>query len=157
MLIPLAFGGWDTFFQNLPRFLLVELGVLSVVLLNLLVFLPRLYFQKKYVAYAFFGLFAVMVLSRALFFFAFKVLPESDGFASFQGGNPNFARGFNFTFPLLISLIGSALYEISLFGSRKEQEAATLRAEKMEAEMKFLKSQTNPHFLFNALNNIYAV
>ena len=37
------------------------------------------------------------------------------------------------------------------------QTAQRLRIEKQEAELNYLKSQTNPHFLFNTLNNIYSL
>lgn len=38
-----------------------------------------------------------------------------------------------------------------------KEAAQKLRIEKQEAELNYLKSQTNPHFLFNTLNNIYSL
>jgi two-component system LytT family sensor kinase len=38
-----------------------------------------------------------------------------------------------------------------------KRSAQQLLIEKQQAELNYLKSQTNPHFLFNTLNNIYAL
>ncbi len=46
------------------------------------------------------------------------------------------------------------LFKLQLKSSEKEQ---LLVKSKLEAELSFLKSQTNPHFLFNTLNNIYGL
>ena len=60
---------------------------------------------------------------------------------------------------------GASIFAVFFFGITRhiynyvklKQAAQQLRIEKQEAELNYLKSQTNPHFLFNTLNNIYAL
>ena len=57
---------------------------------------------------------------------------------------------------LFIVGIFVALKQYRLSQRIKEKEKNLVK-EKLEAELKFLRTQTNPHFLFNTLNNIYAL
>jgi two-component system, LytTR family, sensor kinase len=50
--------------------------------------------------------------------------------------------------------VGLKLMRIQLAAKEREKN---LVKEKLETELKFLRNQTNPHFLFNTLNNIYAL
>lgn len=61
--------------------------------------------------------------------------------------------------------LGSSIFAIFVFGISRhiynhiklKQSAQQLKIEKQEAELNYLKSQTNPHFLFNTLNNIFSL
>jgi|GEM_PF-565969 len=58
---------------------------------------------------------------------------------------------------LCLTFILSSVIEIFLFAKRKEEALILSKTETLKTELKLLKSQINPHFLFNALNNIYAL
>lgn len=66
---------------------------------------------------------------------------------------------------LFITLFAPALLSFIYFGAikyfldalRLKEKNEQLLIEKHQSELGFLKSQTNPHFLFNTLNNIYSL
>lgn len=140
--------GPDFSYEFLYRMFFLAPGIALVIYVNTSVLLPRLYFSRQYLWYALAGLLLIGVLSRLILL----LHPAFEQETQLRTGM--FKAGF-LAVPLAVSLIGNALYEVSLYAKGKEQETIALHTEKLEAEMKFLKSQINPHFLFNALNNIY--
>ncbi len=65
----------------------------------------------------------------------------------------------------LANQMGYSVGSVTFFGIirhiynyiKLKQSAQQLRIEKQAAELNYLRSQTNPHFLFNTLNNIYSL
>jgi len=79
----------------------------------------------------------------------FNIYPKNSYFSAF---------GFLFAIIDLgyISGIAIVIRQVRLQIAANEREKNLVK-EKLETELKFLRSQTNPHFLFNTLNNIYGL
>ncbi|ATP58559.1 hypothetical protein CPT03_19865 [Pedobacter ginsengisoli] len=54
-------------------------------------------------------------------------------------------------------IVVSSLLKLAIDWFGNERTQRNLESEKKEMELQFLKSQLNPHFLFNSLNNIYSL
>ncbi|MEM8909759.1 MAG: histidine kinase [Bacteroidota bacterium] len=66
---------------------------------------------------------------------------------------------WNFLYYFFLILIIAAVLSLKYFVEawyHNFQKENQLKNEQLQAELNFLKSQINPHFLFNTLNNIYA-
>ncbi|MEM9327952.1 MAG: histidine kinase [Bacteroidota bacterium] len=78
-----------------------------------------------------------------------------------RGRRPRIQRSVFYVVP--IALLMLVTWALSSFlrtadeARKREHEVDLLRAEQFDTELKLLKSQINPHFLFNALNNIYSL
>ncbi len=143
----------------------------AVVYINLKALLPKLFFQKKF--FLFFGAGISLLLLVTVFLYE-AILPLLDWFdlvapregPPLEGPPPETNRrgppplGIRLVIqvaPYLIAFLGSTIIEVFRFANRKEREVIQAEKEKIDSELKFLKSQVNPHFLFNALNNIYSL
>lgn len=70
---------------------------------------------------------------------------------------PIFLRLIPISVPAIMLLMVSFILKKTEQSQLIEQELEQLKAQNYETELKFLRSQINPHFLFNSLNNIYSL
>lgn len=162
ILIPLIFNDVEFGKYNTFRGLKILTGVAVIIIINVKWLLPKFYFQNKAVVYILTGIAIIVLMAIAFDLFVDPYLrlmrPEHANRPKFSDTiSWNIIKEINHIMPFLLAFVGSALIEISMFANRKMKEAMALQNEKLETEMKLLKSQINPHFLFNALNNIYSL
>jgi two-component system LytT family sensor kinase len=123
--------------------------------LNYLVLIPNFLDKKRYGIYALSTVVALILFGLGKYGFAviFKrdVLihgKEVIGFGTFF---------LSTTFSNLIFLFLSAVLKFTVDWFLNERIQRDLENQRLSAELAFLKSQINPHFLFNSLNSIYSL
>ena len=147
--------------QGLAHFLHENLATYLcqvALIIGLIYFLaPNLLFKKKYIQF-------VLLSVIILFVGAFISSQMFEGPKGFDMPPPPKFRKKNLPSPFFINLLlisVSYVFAIFLetfsFAKKKEEDLILSKSETVENELKFLKSQINPHFLFNSLNNIYAL
>jgi sensor histidine kinase YesM len=155
ILLHISFWGFFNFlfYQQNPEAGLLDyfkwLSVLgisaAVVYVNLYLLFPKYFFKKKYLIYS-------LILSLILTIGAFILR------VIFPVGNSTFAA------PILQNIINLFFFVVitSSFKfyreyTRKQELLILAENEQLKTELSLLKSQVNPHFLFNTLNNLYGL
>ncbi len=152
--------------------------IFAVTLINTSFLLPKVYFQKKILLYLILliALFpALTVLINELIINDTRPLhpfgdPKFREMILEQYGVSNLKRSgimpsrpghlfryFSSLPAFTLAAFVSNTVELTRYANTKEKENIALEKEKLVTEIKFLKAQINPHFLFNALNNIYTL
>ncbi|MCB0572142.1 MAG: histidine kinase [Phaeodactylibacter sp.] len=123
-----------------------------IVYFNLFYLIPNYLTKKRFLTYC--GL----LIAATLVITPLKMLALYFKFSGHPGAQDNLLRNMNWYF-LVTFLIASSstIFKIITDWARHLREKQELQTQTMQSELRFLKSQINPHFLFNTLNNLYAL
>ncbi|HUR30709.1 MAG TPA: histidine kinase, partial [Saprospiraceae bacterium] len=122
-----------------------------VVYINLGYLIPKFLSQKNFMTYC------LLLLAMVAVFTPIKVLLL---YITYEEVDPREFLVMNqqYIFLLLFMIAGgSTVIKIVSDWQRHQRDRKDLETQRMQSEIKFLKSQINPHFLFNTLNSLYAL
>ena len=128
---------------------LLEIASYSVIVyLNLLFLIPILWAKNKRWPYilalvAFIGVYILMM----------RITGLEQHFYLYDGLRNVISMVLNTSLFLLLSFVFWYFTELQ----KAKERALIIEAEKLALEVQFLRSQINPHFIFNTLNNIYSL
>jgi len=159
-LITLLFYFYDEqfSFNLLEKSLITNLFFAAAVYINLLLLIPKFLKQKNYIFYIFWLIVLLTAISLLIQFLFIFPLRNMIGFHNLTSFDTNLHSAYFFSTLLYVS-ITSFLKLIKDWLSLQDVNLKLVKIEqqKLEAELKTLKGQLNPHFLFNSLNNIYSL
>ena len=151
LLISMSYGK-----SNLSYAVITEavniLFYLFIVYFNLYYLIPNYLHKEKYIIY----IGSILLLSilitpikLALLYILYSGMPDIQA---------SIVLNRNLYFLVSFSIIAiSTIWQIIIDWLKSESSRKELQTKNMQSELKFLKSQINPHFLFNTLNNLYAL
>jgi len=155
----IVFAGWYFLrFQDYStHWLAIRITALKVFDLALMVYItnilliPRLLYKRKYVLFTLIYVTMIFLSSITKITLIAEILHIRNFhlWADFKG------KLYDNIIPhYLLTSTGAAL-KLLMDYARAQKRLAEITKERAEAELKFLKSQINPHFLFNSLNSVY--
>lgn len=109
---------------------------------------PKLMTRKLWWAYALSLMLLVMVTFNLKYFILKIGFPKTP-----YTKEMNFMLGL----PILLFLVASIIYRVAKNSINYEKTLKQKEAEQLGTELKFLRSQISPHFLFNVLNNMVSM
>jgi len=121
--------------------------------------IPGFLDKEKYITFAFLFILTAIgfgYLDRILLhlFYVPVYLPNYD-YQTFP--LTSFSKALQRTTNVYTIVFAAAAIKLIKRNYQNEKIARELSREKLDAELKFLKSQIHPHFLFNTLNSLYAL
>lgn len=147
--------------ESYTRFVLVPLSFMLVFYINYFLLVPKTLFKKYTLRFFLYNL-VLIVITMVIVHMLMGILPDVvhrpmrpphpepplREVLGFFGGNV-----------MLYMLVAALSVAIRMTNSWFEMESVRREVEqkRTEAELKNLKNQLNPHFLFNTLNNIYSL
>lgn len=162
----------------IPEHLVIFLFQFLLIFLVIYYFAPKVLFKKKYTRFMLLSIIAIGLSAALANYFippsraTHVPMGQQSGSQHYQQSGRQIRRFLTKPPPppprppskiLINSLFMALCYgfaafvETFLFIQKKDEELILNKNESLQTELKLLKSQINPHFLFNALNNIYAL
>jgi sensor histidine kinase YesM len=156
----LLFGAWYFFrYQDFSSNLLAaKITALKVIFLALVVYvtnyilIPQLLYKKKYTSFGVSYILFVFITSIAKMYLESMLMNNIHAFNLLQ----NFkGRVYDNVIPHFLLASTGAAFKLLYDYAKAQKRMGELAKEKADAELNFLKSQVNPHFLFNSINAVY--
>jgi hypothetical protein len=154
-----SLGFWERLSIGYRAELVLLMFKIPAVYFVLYRLLPRSFQTKKYLV---FGL--QVLVTAAVFSFVNQfawhniIYPHIHGLEETRQKGSFWVELFRLGWSSIdIMMLFSVASALKLFRMRLQaaETERQLTAEKLQSELQFLRSQTNPHFLFNTLNNLY--
>ncbi|WP_057939288.1 sensor histidine kinase [Algoriphagus resistens] len=158
---------------NVINISLTNINLVLFYILNIAILIPRFVEKRSYSKYfvsVLILLLASLSIHHLIDYYLWdpdQMIPikhrfdEKGGFPKPQGFqfplNPFFFRTISFTFRYFLLMGLGTAFEVLLLFDKERTRNDEMEKEKAIGELNFLKTQLNPHFLLNALNNIYAL
>lgn len=123
-----------------------------VVYLNLWVLIPYYLSSKRLVLYSILLVLLAVLITPIKTFVLFQLVSQYP-----NAMNEMIENQYIIFLTTLLVLSASTIFKIVFDWLQHQREKKELQTQTMKSELRFLKSQINPHFLFNTLNNLYAL
>lgn len=126
--------------------------VMALVYINYLILFPRFFATKKIILFilsAFVLIITISPLEIILHYFLVADNPQQQLYI--------LDNMWRYYFSFFIFVIISTLLKTSTQWFRQQRIQLELERKNLQSELAFLRSQINPHFLFNTLNSVYAL
>jgi len=133
-------------------------GIINIGLfyLNYCVYIPKFLNQKNYKRYIL--ILILTIIAFGLFKYGLGWLFHEHILTDRHGKHISFVSYFTSTcFTSIIFILLSLLLHFTVDWFLNERVQRDLENQRLTAELALLKSQINPHFLFNSLNSIYSL